>query len=73
MTVSQRILLIRALSAVMQKVDSQIDELTLKLKDLNREFRDLQATVATMGEDEPELPEELLAELASLTETSEAA
>ena len=51
----------------MQKVDAQIDEMTLKLKDLNREFRDLQSTVATMGEDEPELPEDLLA---ILTETA---
>lgn len=67
MTVSQRILLVRALSAVMQKVDAQIDEMTLKLKDLNREFRDLQATVATVGEDEPEIPEDLLA---ILTETA---
>ena len=55
----------------MAKVDFQIDELTLKLKNLNREFRDLQATVNTMGEDEPELAE--LADVTAPTLTTEAA
>ena len=73
MTVSQRILLIRTLSAEMVKVDFQIDELTLRLKDLNRALRDLQATVNTMGEDEPELDEFALAHPAESNLTTEAA
>lgn len=55
----------------MAKVDAQIDEMVLKLKDLNHIFRDLQTTITDMGEDEPELLE--IPELLELTQIPQTA